>query len=208
MQKLQSKSGFTLIEFAITFAIIGILAVFATISMDTFFRRGQARKHTQKIASVLEEARSQAIRQGNNYIVLFDFGAAGQVRVIDDDDNNWQQNGAEVTRLIRWDQGVRAGVTSYGNSATPPAANVVPEDGAGAIPGAGTTFAIDGVSGLPAVGFTPQGIPVALATPTDWSTGAGSYYITDSVNTVYAVTLLPLGGVRVRVYRANNGTWI
>jgi hypothetical protein len=78
---------------------------------------------------VLEEARSQAIRQGNNYIVLFDFGAPGQVRVIDDDDNNWQQNGAEVTRLIRWDQGVRAGVTSYGNSGTPPAANVVPEDG-------------------------------------------------------------------------------
>lgn len=210
MQRLRSPSdrGFTLIEFAIILGIIGVLTAFVAPSFQAYARRKDARRHVQRIASVLQEARSQAVRQGNNFIILFDSGAPGQIRLIDDDDNDWQEGAGEVARVIGWQMGSHPGVTSYANSATPPAANAVPEDGGGAIPAGGTSFPIDAISGLPAVGFTPQGVPVDLGTPANWGSGAGTYYITDSVQTVYAATLLPLGGVRVRVFRPGLGDWI
>jgi prepilin-type N-terminal cleavage/methylation domain-containing protein len=210
MQELHPRSvgGFTLIELAIVLAVVAILTAFVVPSFDAYARRSDARKHVQKIASALQDARSQAVRDGNNVIVLFDAdGVPGQLTLIDDDDNDWTADGGEITRSVPWDSDVHPMVTSYGASSTPPSAAAVPEDGGGTIPG-NTTFAIDLVTGLPAVGFNPQGIPVALDTPNDWSTGAGSYYITDGDQAVYAVTLLPLGGVRVRVYRPTLGDWL
>jgi hypothetical protein len=62
------------------------------------------------------------------------------------------------------------------------------------------------VTNVPAIGFNSQGIPVSLATPTQWGTGAGAYYITDNYRSVYAVVVLPLGGIRVRVLSL-DGTW-
>ncbi len=208
MQKLRLESGFTLIEFVIVGAMIGIMAAMAVPSFDTYYQRRDARYHIQKIASALQEARSQAIRDGNNYFVIFDVdGVPGRLRIVNDDDNDWQETGGEVTRLIRWDAAARPEVTTYGVLAGPPGAPTVPEDGGGPIPAGGSTFPTDSVTALPAVGFNSQGIPVELDPPRDWGSGAGSYYVTDNTSTVYSVTLLPLGGVRVRVYRSDQGDW-
>ena len=48
---------------------------------------------------------------------------------------------------------------------------------------------------------------MALDTPTDWASGAGSYYVTDGHEQIYAVTLLPFGGVRARAWRPATGDW-
>lgn len=208
MQETHDRSGFTLVEFVIVIAIIGILTALMVPSFDRYFRRQDARSHVQKIAGVLQEARSQAVSEGNNYFVLFDSGGVpGQVLVVDDDDNDWQQTGGETTRLVRWNPNSRQEVTTYGAGTSTPPAVTVPEDGGGPIPLSGTTIPLDGVTGLPAVGFNPQGIPVALGTPTIWGSGAGSYYVTDNDQHVFAVTLLPLGGVRVRGFRPGLNDW-
>lgn len=209
MQHLRSERGVTLIEIAIVIAIVAILTALTAPSLNRYFRRQDARQHTQRIASALQNARSKAVKEGNNYFVLFDAGGVlGQLRIVDDDNNDWQEGGGEDAVVVQWDPGSDPAVTTYGAVAGPPPANTVPEDGGGAVPGTGTTLPIDPVTALPAVGFNPRGIPVALASPGDWSSGSGSYYITDNDQMVYAVTLLPLGGVRVRGYQQGTGQWI
>ncbi len=214
MRHTPSQAGFTLIELIIVVSIIGLMATMAAPSMDSYFRRQDARTHTQLMASSLQEARSRAVREANNYFVLFDVdGVPGKIRIVDDDNNNWAGDGGENTQDLNWPYGAHpeAGVYGY---LTPPVAITVPEDGGGAIPDGtapgtamGTTFALDPVTNLPAVGFTPQGIPVALDDTANWSSGSGSYYITDNREVTYAVTLAPLGGVRVRVHSVATGDW-
>lgn len=207
MRNQRSETGFTLLELVIVVAVIGIMAGMAVPSLDAYFRRQDARTHTQLIASILQEARSRAVREANNYIVLFDVdGVPGKMRLIDDDDNEWDADLTEETQSFNWAQGAHPDVGVYVNGTSPPAI-AVPEDGGGAIPAGGTSFALDPATTLPAVGFNSQGIPVALNDTGNWSSGSGSYYITDNQALVYAVTLAPLGGVRVRVYSADTGVW-
>ncbi len=47
-----------------------------------------------------------------------------------------------------------------------------------------------------------------LNTPGNPGSGAGTFYVTDNNKTVYAVALLPLGGVRVRVLDSSTNTWL
>jgi type II secretory pathway pseudopilin PulG len=208
----------TLLEILIVVAIVGILIALSVPTMGQYFRRQDARYHAQKIASALLQARGNAIKEGNNYFVHFDWnGNQGQVRVVDDDDNNWGLNGTELVRMVIWDPSNDPQVTRYGAVGASPVIPTpcVPEDvnfavciaNGGDIPDpAGATFPPD--LGVPAVGFNPRGMPVDLNTPNTWGSGAGSYFITDNNTTVYAVTLLPLGGVRVRAYEAGTQNWI
>jgi prepilin-type N-terminal cleavage/methylation domain-containing protein len=207
MQHLRSKDGVTLIELVIVVAIIAVLIGISVPTMGRHFRRQDARHHAQKIASAIQDARSRAVKEGNNYFLHFDFGGQGQVRIVDDDDNNWALNGTEQVGMVTWELGSDPQVTRYGATAGPPPANTVPEDGGGAIPATGYTLPTDATL-LPAIGFNTRGIPVALTTTGDWSSGFGSYYVTDNGSTVYAITVLPLGGVRVRVYEPGTANWL
>ena len=204
--RLRPVEGFTLLELMIVVVIISVFALYAAPSFEGYSRRMDARMHARKIAQSLDRARTLAMQDGNNYLVLFDSGAPGQLRIVDDDNNDWLVNSGENTSDVVWNN-VHADVSSYGSSGSPPAGNSVPEDGGGPIPSSGTTLSTDSNTGLPAVGFTPRGIPVALDTPTDWASGAGSYYVTDGNEQIYAVTLLPFGGVRARAWRPATGDW-
>jgi type II secretion system protein H len=214
MRNLRSESGFTLLELIIVVAVMGIMAAMAAPGFDSYFRRQDARTHAQLIGSTLQEARSRAVREANNYFVLFDVDATpGKMRLVDDNDNQWDIDMGETQQDFNWAFGAHPDVGVYGY-ATPPAATAVPEEGGGPIPDGvapgtamGTSFALDPTTNLPAVGFTPQGIPVALDDTANWSSGSGSYYITDNEEVVYAVTLAPLGGVRVRVHSTATADW-
>jgi hypothetical protein len=71
----------------------------------------------------------------------------------------------------------------------------------------GATFPVDPDLGVPALGFTPAGVAVDLATPTEWGSGAGAYYLTDNRLSVYAVTVSPLGQISVRAYDPVQQRW-
>jgi prepilin-type N-terminal cleavage/methylation domain-containing protein len=70
----------------------------------------------------------------------------------------------------------------------------------------GTSFPVN-ASGDPVIAFTPQGMPVDPAHPTQLASGAGAIYMTDNTGTVSAAILLPLGEVAVRSYDPARNDW-
>ena len=103
MQKFRSPAGFSIMELMVAVAIIGIVAAMVAPSLQSFGVRESARSNAQNIAAILSEARSRAIDQGTNYIVLFTTpmvlrnpvtGVAPAIaQVIQDVNNNWAVNG-------------------------------------------------------------------------------------------------------------------
>jgi hypothetical protein len=93
----------------------------------------------------------------------------------------------------------------------PPAAIPAPDDDAVvAIPAAGSSFrAPDGTPNMTWIQFRPDGIPVAidnLCNVGRLGSGGGTIYL-QTANRDYAITLSPLGGVRVHVWDASTGGW-
>jgi type II secretory pathway pseudopilin PulG len=198
------------VEIAVVLGLIGVFLAITIPSLGAYQRRQDARRHAQRIADTLGSARALAIKEGNPYYVLFQTN--GSLQIVDDDDGDYQADGGEVTSTLGYAAGSDPKVTYYGALAGPPTATQVPEDGGGAIPDTGTTFPDDPVSGLPGVGFTARGFPVSLPPvigdpPGAVGSGSGSYYVTDNRDVVYAATVLPLGGIRVRVFRPSLGDW-
>jgi type II secretory pathway pseudopilin PulG len=202
------EAGFTLIELAVIFGLIGFMTMLAAPSMISYQRRQDAREWAQFVADTLEGARALAIKEGNPYIVLFE--PSGNLTVIDDDDGDFATDAGEATRTLSHPPG-NADVAPWATGS--PAAAVVPEDSAfGSIPDGGITFPDDVVRGQPGIGFNARGfpisLPVALGGPAGApGTGAGSLYVTDNDEVTYAATLLPLGGTRVRLFRPSLGDW-
>lgn len=212
MQRVRtSNQGFTLLEIVIVVAIISFMTALAVPKFLAYQQRQDARTMVRRVSSVISNARSEAIRRGNNQFVLLDFPATGVVRVVDDANNDWAVSVGETTRDISLTSGLSAEISRWSVVPSPPAASPVPEDGV-VMPAGGTSFPIDAASTSPGVGFTPRGFPVSLPTTIGGSagplgSGAGSYYVTDNDTLVYAATLLPLGGTRVRGYRAVTDDW-
>ncbi len=225
MHKFQHQTaGWTLIETMIVAAIVGVLSMMAVPMVTRYGIVEDARAQANMISSAISEARSQAMAQGNPTFLLFNDlpgfpGAANAFALLVNDlDSNGQINGADTTRNFLPTPGMSIAVTGYGlgPSAPYPNAPLAAEDQGTnlnpAVPllqnlnGGASTFPFDPVTNVPAIGFNSQGIPVSLATPTQWGTGAGAYYITDNHRSVYAVVVLPLGGIRVRVLSL-DGTW-
>lgn len=209
--QFKDARGFTMLEVMVVLAVMAIALAVAIPNLTSYQLRQNARGRTQQIADALTTARGKAIREGNNYFVLFHTPTIGSLTIVDDDNNNWLADSGEETTVVDRSIWTNARVTPYGELPNPPAASAVAEDGGGTIPVApsvavGTTFPIDVPSNTAAVGFNSRGVPVDLNTPTVWGSGQGSFYITDNENSVYAITLLPLGATRLRAY-SEGGSW-
>lgn len=206
MYRRRAESGFTMIEIAFVVVLIALMAAIVAPNLSAYARRQDARKQAQRIADLLNEARELAVQEGNNYMVIFDQPNPGDVRIIDDDNGDSLINGGEFVRDVTFPPpGLHQDVAKYNPATSPPVTTVVPEEG-GAIPPSGMTFPAAGPTfGL---AFTPRGFPVQLpAAANPPGSGTGTYYVTDNTDVVYAVTLLPLGGTRVRVYRSATDDW-
>ncbi|MFQ5513576.1 MAG: Tfp pilus assembly protein FimT/FimU [Myxococcota bacterium] len=217
--------GFTVTELMIVVAILGILSAMAAPSFARYFLREDTRANTQKIARILSEARQLAIDRGRNQFVIFSNplifqnpggGGAPQIAtMVEDVDGDFLLSAPDLQRPIFAFENTHPNVTAYGAGAAAPHGNATfpPEDAAAAAvgpnlaalaaTGRGSTFPNAPFNFNPTVGFNPRGIPVSLATPTNPGSGAGAVYITDNDKSVYAVILLPLGGVRVRALQPN-----
>ncbi len=220
-----STGGFTLIEVAIALAIIGVVMALTLPNASRYLENGRGRAAAKSVADAFNFARAQAIRTGNNHIVFFAVGGAGDtagnaltaqdgravpILVLNDGrpgstDQNCRIDAGEEILVFDAQEGV-----GWGNNAAPASEEAPDDDAVSAIPSAGSSFfAPNGTTQVTWVQFRPDGVPVAIdssCTAGRLGTGGGTIYLW-TANRDFAVTLAPLGGVRVHVWNPNAGAW-
>ncbi len=209
------REGFTLLELMIVIAIMAVITALTVPSLWRYAVSQDARSNAQAVAEALRNARERSLREGVQYVVLFGAPASAPgavARVIRDVDLDFVESAPDVVTDVFFRPGTSQNVTAYGaGPQTPfPAAPLAPYDPQpGALGGVvnGASFKLDPSTGVPGVGFTARGVPVDLANPGSWGTGAGAFYVTDNVDSVYAAEVGPLGEVRVRSLSGATNDW-
>jgi len=201
----------------IAVAIVGVMTALAVPGFTAYQLKEQTRGNTQQVATALREAHNFSIRRGRQYFALFNPPPPAPpgtlVRIVQDVDADWQVSVADTTTDFGPLPATDAAVTIYspaGGGGPFPGSSLVPGDPSPGNLGTvvdGANFPIDPSTGSPAVGFTTQGIPVDLNSPTAWGTGSGAFYMTDNRGAVYAVVVMPLGEIRVRTLDGATDQW-
>jgi prepilin-type N-terminal cleavage/methylation domain-containing protein len=211
-----AQAGFTLIEMSVVLLIIAIMTALAIPSFSRYRMGEQTRESSQVIATALRQARASSLKDGVQHFVIFNPNIPPSnpgtiVRLVRDVDGDWQETAVDLGTDYFLNPGTHQDIQPYGMGATTPfsANGPVPGDPGGALSTLteGASFPNDPNTGRPAVGFTAQGVPVDLNTPTSWGTGAGAFYMTDGTAAVYAAVVGPLGEVRVRALNPGTGEW-
>jgi prepilin-type N-terminal cleavage/methylation domain-containing protein len=214
------RSGFTLIEVVVVMGIIAALSAAAIPSIQEMIERRRLQGFARDLGNVFQIARSQAIRTGNYQIVFF-----GPLGTADPAGTVLVDSAGDTVPMLILDDGSPATANCHIDSAesreTIPLPNEigfgvseatvkVPTDTGSAAfspPQASGTTASD-PSNNPTnwVLFRPDGIPVGFdptstscGTIGDTGTGGAGLYVT-SGGRDYAVTLAPLGSVRVHTW--------
>jgi prepilin-type N-terminal cleavage/methylation domain-containing protein len=219
------RAGVGLIEVVVVMAIIAALSAVAIPSIQDMIERRRLQGFARDLANVLQVARSQAIRTGKNHIAFFGpLGTADPAGTVLVD-----STGATVPMLILNDGSpstANCHIDVAEERETIPLPNQISFGVSGAttkVPAdAGTAaFSPPQTSGTTAsdpsnnptnwVLFRPDGIPVGFDPTTttcgtigDTGTGGAGLYVT-SGGRDYAVTLSPLGSVRVHTW--GGGGW-
>lgn len=218
-------SGFTLIEAAVVIAIIGIVSATTLPNVSRYLETGRGRAAAKSVADAFNIARAQAIRTGNNQVVFFSAAGAGDtagngltdadgdavpILILNDGrpgsgNQNCEIDAGEATITFEAQEGV-----GWGANAPPTATEAPDDDGVTAIPASGSSFrAPNGTTGVTWVQFRPDGVPVAIDSACNagrLGSGGGTIYLW-TTNRDYAITLSPLGGVRVHVWNPTAGAW-
>lgn len=229
LRAIKRRGGFTLVEAMIVVAIVGIVMAAATPNVSRYFEHGRGRTAAKSIADALNIARGQAIRTGNNQVVFFSVinggvpagdtggtpltdhsGIPVPILVLDDGaPGSANQNCLIDAGEARITFAAQLGV-GWGANAPPAAIEAPDDDAVTAIPAAGSSFrAPDGTPNMTWVQFRPDGVPVAIDNACNsgqLGSGGGTIYL-QTANRDYAITLSPLGGVRVHVWDAATGGW-
>jgi type II secretory pathway pseudopilin PulG len=222
------RSGISLIEIVVVMGIIAALAATAIPSIQDMIERRRLQGFARDLGNMFQIARSQAIRTGSNHIVFF--GPLGTTDPAFTVLISSSGSGATVPMMIL-DDGPAATANCHIDSSedreTLPLPNLitfgVSEANAKVPSDTGTaTFTSPQLSGTTSsdpsnaatnwVLFRPDGIPVGFdptsttcGTIGDAGTGGLGLYVT-SGGRDYAVTLAPLGSVRVHTWGTTGWT--
>lgn len=215
------RSGFTLIEAVIVVAIIGIVSAMTLPNVSRYMENTRGRAVAKSVADAFNVARAQAIRTGNNHVVFFSVGGAGDtaanalqrpdgtpvpILVLNDGAPGSANQNCEIDpgeELITFDaqDGVGWGFNAPAASQTPP------DEQLANIPAAGSSFRTPAGAVTTWVQFRPDGVPVAIdnaCVAGRLGTGGGTIYLW-TANRDFAITLSPLGGVRVHTWNPMGG---
>jgi prepilin-type N-terminal cleavage/methylation domain-containing protein len=219
------RGGYTMIEIAVALAIIGVVTALTLPNVAQYLENANGRAAAKSVADAFNFARAQAIRTGNNHVVFFAAGGAGDVAghdleasdgravpilVLNDGRPGSTGQNCEIDadeEIVVFD--AQDGV-GWGHNAAP-ASTPAPDDVAvSTIPTTGSSFfAPNGTTAVTWVEFRPDGVPVAIDASCNagrLGSGGGTIYLWTE-NRDYAITLAPLGGVRVHVWNPGTGAW-
>jgi len=224
MQSFRARQGFSLLELMTVVAIAGFISIWGIASLRSYSKHEDTRRAASSVAGWLSKARSEAMAGGRmtfvvfaqptNGTVPFDPGQYGAM-VIDEDGDGQISAGDAITPLFL-PNGINTDVTIYGVEGQTKLKNTpIPSDDESQAVVAGnmtnltdgTTAPIDPTLGVPVIAYSPQGSPVAMATPTNWGTGAGGIYLTDNNDMLIAVVVLPLGDVHTLAWDTGSESW-
>ncbi len=214
------RAGFTLIEVVVVLGIIAALSAAAIPSIQEMIERRRLQGFARDLGNVFQIARSQAIRTGNNQIVFFgplgtadpagtvlvdSAGSPVPMLILDDGSPataNCHIDVAEDRETIPLPNQIAFGVSEA-------TVKVATDTGTATFSppqSSGTTASDPSNNPTNWVLFRPDGIPVGFdptsttcGTIGDTGTGGAGLYVT-SGGRDYAVTLAPLGSVRVHTW--------
>lgn len=215
MSQTRTQSGITLIELAIVLAIIGVTMALAIPGMLNWNDDQRVKSAARSVSDAFLLARSEAIRTGNNHLVVMGMalGSTQPIVIVNDGPQataNCTIDAGEIVHTVVGEPGVNWG-TTLGAAGT----TVAPAD-AGALPANSPTgWTISDAGGNPAswLLFQSDGLPrtftsgggACTAIGTAGAGGAG-VYLTNGTRD-YAVVLRPLGTSRVHRWVPHDHAW-
>lgn len=213
--------GFTVIELLIVVAIIGSMAGMATFGLQGFMETQRIRTAARSVSDAFMVARGEAMRTGENHIVVFGQGklanADADIIVARDGSPstaNCNFATTDIVHRINFEDGVR-----YGTTSTLAALNRAPDDAGLAVDNIDdgssfTTAAMNASAPAHWLSFEPDGVP-RLFTVSGATCGAqgrpgeagGAIYVSNG-DRDYAIVLAPLGTARVVGWSPSAGGWM
>lgn len=214
-RKHTGHAGFTLIELMIVVLIIATVAAMAIPGFLSWNENERVRAAARSVADAFLLARSEAIRTGNNHLIVFGnaLGAPNPIVIVNDGPPataNCAIDAGELVFEVPPTPDVSWGsVSSLSNGAKAPGDN-----GVGTVT-AGWSFRNAGP--LPAdaswVLFQSDGIPRAFTPASPGCTtignageGGGGIYLTNTKRD-YAIVLQPLGTTKIHRWDADASGW-
>ena len=209
------RAGLTLIELVVVMAILSALIFVAMPAVLSVNANQRIKSDARSVADLLMLARGEAIRTGTQHVVYLGTdpaavqpmdgaGNAARMAVISDDDGDCRIDGGEAIEWIAAEDGVNLGVTNASADA--------PNDAGAGNRSTGATFTDTGATARDWLFFRADGIPVVFSGATDCGTetatgsGGGAIYLTNG-DRDYAVTLSPIGGIRVHAWQEGANQW-
>jgi prepilin-type N-terminal cleavage/methylation domain-containing protein len=216
----RSERAFTLIELMIAVAIIGALAVVVLPNFASWMAGQRLKQAARSVADAFHFARAEAIRTNHRYVVYFE-----TITAADPAGTPLQDAQGDYVPLLVLDDGPAATANCEidpGETTITPipildgvlwgaskATSAAPLDDPAAVLSNGTTFLDPAGNDANWVVFRPDGVPVGFDDACllgQTGSGGGSVYVTDGRRD-YAITLSPLGAVRIHTWEEVSASW-
>ena len=210
-----TRNGMTLVELTVVLAIIGAVMAMAIPNMRSWSEDQRVKTAARSISDAFLLARSEAIRTGNNHLVIFGgaLTATAPIEIVNDGPQataNCTIDPGETVHQVAAEVGV-----SWGTSTGAANGSVAPDDSGNAAGNVANGWSFTNAGGAtPAswILFQSDGLPRTFtqgpncAAIGNAGAGGGGIYVSSGKRD-YAVVLRPLGTSRVHKWHPTASAW-